>query len=167
MGYISAPCENIYHGNKEISLAILSRMLAQSCTTLCLNYVGRVTHDCASILDSIAKGISLFPGFFAWCKYPTPTSPFIQLNDFCTKFVPRIFYGSRINAITRMRTCVGLLVSMERLGGSLLKNWYEGGLILSCEVRRSLLQCFSDTEGSASGLSSLSYTVSSCDRSSP
>ena len=32
-------------------------------------------HDCASILDSNAKGITLFPRFFAWC---------IQLNDFCT-----------------------------------------------------------------------------------
>ena len=40
-------------GNKEIPLAILSRILAQSCVTLCLNYVGRVTHDCACILDSI------------------------------------------------------------------------------------------------------------------
>ena len=53
-------------GNKEIPLAILSRILAQSCVTLCLNYVGRVTHDCASILDSIAKddfshGASLHP----------------------------------------------------------------------------------------------------------
>ena len=35
----------------------------------------------ASILDSIAKGISLFPRFFAWC---IPASIFIQLNDFCT-----------------------------------------------------------------------------------
>ena len=38
-------------------------------------------HDCASILDSIAKGISLFPRFFAWC---IPASIVIQLNDFCT-----------------------------------------------------------------------------------
>ena len=68
-------------GNKEIPLAILSRILAQPCVTLCLNYVGRVTHDCASISDSIAKGISLFPQFFAWC---IPTSIFIQLNDFYT-----------------------------------------------------------------------------------
>ena len=29
------------HGNKEIPLAILSRILAKSCVTLCLNYVGR------------------------------------------------------------------------------------------------------------------------------
>ena len=68
-------------GNKEIPLAILSRILAQSYVTLFLNYVGRVMHDCASILDSIAKGISLFPRFFTWC---IPTSMFIQLNDFCT-----------------------------------------------------------------------------------
>ena len=48
----------------------------------------RVTHDCASILDSIAKGISLFPRFFAWC---IPTSIFIQLNDFytCENFLSR------------------------------------------------------------------------------
>ena len=51
-------------GNKEIPLAILSRILAQSCVTLCLNYVGRVTHDCASILDSIAKGIYLVSTIF-------------------------------------------------------------------------------------------------------
>ena len=82
-------------GNKEIPLAILSRILAQSCVTLCLNYVGRVAHDCASILDSIAKGISLFPRFFAWC---ISTSIFIQLNDFLTcstYFLPHIFDGSR------------------------------------------------------------------------
>ena len=60
-------------GNKEIPLAIPSRILAQTCVTLCLNYVGRVTHDCASILAGIAKGISLFPRFFAWC---IPTSIF-------------------------------------------------------------------------------------------
>ena len=29
------------HGNKEMPLAILSRLLAQSCVTVCLNYVGR------------------------------------------------------------------------------------------------------------------------------
>ena len=32
-----------------------------------------------SLLDSIAKGISLFPGFFALCMHPIPTS---LLNDF-------------------------------------------------------------------------------------
>ena len=68
-------------GNKEIPLAILSRVLAQSCVTLCLNYAGRVTRDYASILDSIAKGISLFPPFFTWC---IPTSISIQLNGFYT-----------------------------------------------------------------------------------
>ena len=71
-----APCEKSWkQGNP---LAILSRILAQSCVTLYLNYAGRVTHDCASILDSIAKGISFFPRFFAWC-FPTSI-----LNDFCT-----------------------------------------------------------------------------------
>ena len=69
-------------GNKEIPLAILSRILAQSCVTLPTSFRQRVTHDCASILDSIAKGTTLFPRFFAWC---IPTSIFIQLlNDFCT-----------------------------------------------------------------------------------
>ena len=69
-----------------IPLAILSRILAQSCVTLCLNYVGRVTHDCASILDSIAKGISLFPRFFAWC---IPTSIFIHFYT-CSTYFSRI-----------------------------------------------------------------------------
>ena len=41
-----------------------------------------------SILDSIAKGISLFPRFFAWC---IPYS-------FIFTLVPHIFRGSRINA---------------------------------------------------------------------
>ena len=47
-------------GNKVIPLAILSRILAH-------NSGKGVTHDCASILDSIAKGITLFPQFFACC----------------------------------------------------------------------------------------------------
>ena len=76
-------------GNKEIPLAILSRILAQSCVTLCLNYVGRVTHDC---VDSIAKGISLFPRFFTWC---IPTSIFIQLNDFYTCICKTTMIGPR------------------------------------------------------------------------
>ena len=50
-------------GNKEIPLAILSRILAQSCVTLYLNYVGRVTRDCGSILDSIARGFPCFHDF--------------------------------------------------------------------------------------------------------
>ena len=41
-----------------------------------------VTHDCASILDSIAKGTSCFHYFLH-----IPTSPFIQLNDFYTCFI--------------------------------------------------------------------------------
>ena len=66
-------------GNKEIPLAILSRILdlAQSCVTPPYMVQHRVTHDCVSILDSIAKGISLFPRFFAWC---IPTSIFIDFS---------------------------------------------------------------------------------------
>ena len=33
-------------GNKQIPLAILLTILAQSCVTLCLNHVGRVTRLC-------------------------------------------------------------------------------------------------------------------------
>ena len=111
-------------GKKEIPLAILSRILAQSCVTLCLNYVGRVTHDCASILDSIAKGISLFPRFFAWC---IPTSIFIQLNDFytCSTYFSWFVYkrsykyGTRhIHAATayaRMRTYMRSAAPLSRV----------------------------------------------------
>ena len=41
-----------------------------------------VTHDCSNILDSIAKGILVSTIFRM--VHPIPTSPFIQLNDFCT-----------------------------------------------------------------------------------
>ena len=68
-------------GNKEIPLAILSRILAQSCVTPPYIIQAKGYTDCASILDSIAKGISLFPRFFAWS---IPTYIFIQLNDFYT-----------------------------------------------------------------------------------
>ena len=54
-------------GNKEIPFAILLRILAQSCVTspyinacTCI-YMYIQANDCASILDSIAEGISLFP----------------------------------------------------------------------------------------------------------
>ena len=51
---------------EEIPLAILSRILAQSCMRnhLPKYMLGGVTHEC---VDSIAKGISLFPRFFALC----------------------------------------------------------------------------------------------------
>ena len=61
-------------------------------------YVGR---GCASILDTIAKGISLFPRFFAWCI------PSLHPYSMIFALVPHIFDGSRINAATRMRTCIG------------------------------------------------------------
>ena len=51
-----------------------------------------VTHDCA-IVSLIAKG---FPCFLFFCMvHPIPTSPFIQLNDFCTC----ITYWSRLTAL--------------------------------------------------------------------
>ena len=59
-------------------------------------------HDCASILDSIAKGITLFPRFFAWCI------PSLHPHSMIFALVPHILDGSHnINAATRMRTCVG------------------------------------------------------------
>ena len=44
------------------------------------------------ILDSIAKGISLFPRFFCMV-HPIPTSPFIQYNDFCTCVYCLLVFG--------------------------------------------------------------------------
>ena len=60
-GCRDAPCEKSWKQGNPLS-----------------NTIKDTTHDCASILDSIAKGISLFPRFFAWC---IPTS---ILNDFYT-----------------------------------------------------------------------------------
>ena len=56
------------HGNKEIPIAILSMILAQSCVTP--PYIVQAM----IVLVSLIVGIS----------HPIPTSPFIQLNDFCT-----------------------------------------------------------------------------------
>ena len=59
-------------------------------------------HDCASILDSIAKGTSCFPIFFAWS---IPTSP---LNDFYTCYtyfllcVVRSYAHAHVNATPRV-----------------------------------------------------------------
>ena len=50
-------------GNKEIPLAILSRILAQSCVTLCLNYVGRVTHEGVVSLIVLLRGFPCFHDF--------------------------------------------------------------------------------------------------------
>ena len=61
--HVCVPAYKCKNHSIDIPLAILSRILAQSCITLCLS--GGVMHDCASILDSIAKGIFLFPRFFA------------------------------------------------------------------------------------------------------
>ena len=64
----------------------------------CLNYVGRVTHDCAGILDSIAKGIPCFHDF----SHGASLHPYSMIFA----LVPYIFHGSRINAATRMCSCV-------------------------------------------------------------
>ena len=68
-------------GNKEIPLAILARILAQSCVTLCLNYVGRVTHDCASKYIPLLVLLRGFPCFHDFRM----VHPYIHiLNDFYT-----------------------------------------------------------------------------------
>ena len=49
------------HGNKEIPLAILPRVLAQSCVIPPYTIRQKVMHDCTSILDSIANLVSTRP----------------------------------------------------------------------------------------------------------
>ena len=138
-------------GNKEIPLAILSRILAQSCVTLCLNYVGRVTHDCASILDSIAKGISLFPRFFAWC---IPTSIFIQLNDFSTCWgererAPSLVHsqagGVTICYIFMLYICYIVRSSSPRINCSTLYATPVGPREIPERIRRKLYVYFKNT----------------------
>ena len=54
------------------------------------------------ILDSIAKGTSCFPIFFAWS---IPTSPFIQWNDFYTCYTYFLLCGyahEHVNATPRV-----------------------------------------------------------------
>ena len=64
-GCRDAPCEKSWKQGNPLSNTI--KDTSTSMRNPLPKYVGRVTHDCASILDSIAKGISLFPRFFAWC----------------------------------------------------------------------------------------------------
>ena len=61
-------------------------------------------HDCASILDSIAKGIPCFHDF----SHGASLHPY-SFNGmiFCTYF-SWFAYGSRINTATHMHTCVAL-----------------------------------------------------------
>ena len=91
-GCRDAPCERSWQKGNPLSNTI--RILAQSRVTLCLNYVGRVTHDCASIVDShdFLHGASLHPYSF---------------NQIFA-LVPHIFHGSCINAATCMHTFVAL-----------------------------------------------------------
>ena len=51
-------------------------------------------HDCASIVDSIAKGISLF---FAWCIPPIHPHSFSWMNDICTNYYYAKMYSHKKN----------------------------------------------------------------------
>ena len=96
-------------GNKVIPLAILSRILAQSCVTPpYIIHAKGVTHDCASILDSIAKGITLFPRFFA-------------LNDFftCIRWTaPGAWHGGMHHAKNRGHKVIPLAILSRILAQS-------------------------------------------------
>ena len=75
-GCRDAPCEKSWKQGNPLSNTI------KDTSTIMRNPLSELCREgYASILDSIAKGISLFPRFFAWC---IPTSIFIQLNDFYT-----------------------------------------------------------------------------------
>ena len=88
-GCRDAPCEKSWKQGNPLSNTIkdTSTIMHNPLSELC-----RVTHDCASILDSIAKGISLFPRFFAWC---IPTSIFIHFYTCSTYYSSegRCFFG--------------------------------------------------------------------------
>ena len=56
--------------NKEIPLEILSRILAQLCVTPPYIFTAKVTHNCASILDSISKSIPCFHNFSHGASHP-------------------------------------------------------------------------------------------------
>ena len=86
-GCRDAPCEKSWkQGNP---LAILSRILAQSCVTLCLNYVGRVTHDCAR---------SIFVNDFCTC---TCTCIYFQGHEYR---VPRIYMYIHVHELTNIES---------------------------------------------------------------
>ena len=72
---------------QEVFLAILSRILTQSCVTPPYIFRQGVTHDCASILDSVLlRGL---PCFFSWC---IPTSIFIDFYTCIIIIYPHSLY---------------------------------------------------------------------------
>ena len=92
-GCRDAPCEKSWKQGNPLSNTI------KDTSTIMRNPLS--LYEYASILDSIAKGISLFPRFFAWC---IPTS---ILNDFCT--CPTYFsWFAYKRSYACMRTCVVL-----------------------------------------------------------
>ena len=100
------------HGNKEMPLAILSRILAQSCVTLCLNICRKGLRMIVLVsLIVLLKGFPCFHDFFCMVHL-IPTSPFIQLNDFCT--CSTYFLNKRFACTyTQRRACIH--VHMRRL----------------------------------------------------
>ena len=68
-------------GNKEIPLAILSRILAQSCVTPLPELCRVGLHMIVLVLLIVLLGES--PCFLCMVD-PIPTSSFIKVNDFCT-----------------------------------------------------------------------------------
>ena len=73
-------CKNIHTVSNHAS-----RILAQSCITTLYIFRQRVTHDCASILDSNAKGTSCSHDLFAYC---IPTSIIAHIiNCSCQAFM--------------------------------------------------------------------------------
>ena len=70
-------------GNKVIPLAILSRILAQSCVTP--PYIIKASGLRMIVLVSLIVLLRGLPcSMIVRMVHPIPTSPFIQLNDFCT-----------------------------------------------------------------------------------
>ena len=82
----------------EIPLAIVSRILAQSCVTPLPELCREGLHMILLVSLIVLLGDFLVSTFFRMV-HPIPTSSFIQLNDFYTHLFK--------NAAMRMRTCVG------------------------------------------------------------
>ena len=73
-------CEKLWKQGNPLSDTIKDTSTIMRNPTLLFRQT--VTHDCASMLDSIARGIPCFHDFSM--VHPIPTSPSTQLNDFYT-----------------------------------------------------------------------------------
>ena len=128
-------------GNKEIPLAILSKILPQSCVTPPYIIQAKGLHMIVLVSLIVLLGGFLVSTIFC-IVHPVPTSSFIQLNDFCTcTCSPRsgrntwlLWRGSDGRSLRSGLCC------SARLWNFMKKPEYYWNMLLACTPISNILQ---------------------------